>query len=279
MKLTDAQIKGRIRELARRKGADPRVLMRLYMMERFLERVSASRYRDDFIIKGGVLVTSMLGVSLRSTMDIDTSIRGHDLSVAQAKVLVAEIADIRIDDGVVFKVVGASPIMDGMEYPGVRLALEALTGKMTTPVKIDVSTGAVMTPGPVEHEYALMLEDRSISLLSYNVETVLAEKLQTILSRGVLNTRMRDFYDVHALLSAFAGDIDTAVLKRAFMATCESRRTAGAAANAAKICETISEDKALRPLWGLYQQKYPYANDMGFDSVLESLGLLLDMCR
>ena len=277
MNLTAPQIRGRIKNLAKENNADPRVLMRLYMMERFLERVSVSEYRDNFIIKGGVLVTSMLGVSLRSTMDIDTTIQNFDLSIENTRRMIESICFEHVVDGITFEIKSVAEIMDDMEYPGIRFGLEASIGRMVTPIKIDVSTGAAITPSAVEYEYKLMLEDRTISLLSYNLETVLAEKLQTILARGVLNTRMRDFYDVHVLLTTRKRDINNNVLKQAFLATCKSRQSESVIANSVKIYENIATDERLASLWKTYQQKYPYASDIDFEDVLGSLEVLMEM--
>ena len=141
MKLTPEQVKGRIKNVAKQNDADARTLMRIYMMERFLERVSVSAYRDNFIIKGGMLVTALVGVSLRSTMDIDTSIRNQNLSEEDAKRVITEIKDINLEDGVTFEIKDVSDIMDEMEYPGIRFTMNALLGKLVTPMKIDLSTG------------------------------------------------------------------------------------------------------------------------------------------
>lgn len=203
IQLTPEQVKGRIKNIAKQNHADARTLMRVYMMERFLERVANSGYKDNFIIKGGMLVTAMVGVALRSTMDIDTSIKNQNLSAEDAKNIVNEIKDIDLGDGVTFDIKEVTNIMDEMEYPGIRISMNAVMGKLITPMKIDISTGDVITPRAVEYRYKLLLDDRTISLWSYNLETILAEKLQTVLSRGILNTRMRDFYDIHVLLSLY----------------------------------------------------------------------------
>lgn len=276
MNLTDAQIRGRIKNLAKENNADPRVLMRLYMMERFLERVSASQYRDNFIIKGGVLVTSMLGASLRSTMDIDTTIQNCDLSIENMRRIIESICLEHVVDNITFDIKSVTKIMDDMEYPGIRFGLEARIGRMVTPIKIDISTGAAITPRAIEYEYKLMLEDRTISLLSYNIETVLAEKLQTILARGVLNTRMRDFYDVHVLLITRKKEIDNDVLRRAFLETCKNRASESVIANSMKIYSNIAADKRLASLWKAYQQKYPYVSDINFENALQSLNILIE---
>lgn len=277
MNLTDAQIRGRIKNLAEQNNADPRVLMRLYMMERYLERVSVSKYHNNFIVKGGVLVTSLLGISMRSTMDIDTTIQNYDLSLENTKKMIEDISSIDIDDGVDFTIKSVMKIMDDMEYPGIRFALDSRIGRMITPIKIDVSTGATITPRAIEYDYKLMLENRSISILSYNIETVFAEKLQTILSRGILNTRMRDFYDVHVLLVSHKREIDREILKRAFCATCKNRKTENIIDNLKSIYESIACDERLSLLWTLYQRKYSYAKDIDFSNVLLSLDALLKM--
>lgn len=225
MQLTPEQVKGRIKNVAKENKADARTLMRIYMMERFLERIASSKYKDNFIIKGGMLVTAMVGVALRSTMDIDTSIKNQNLSAEDARRIVNEIKDIDLGDGVTFEVKEVSNIMDEMEYPGIRFTMNAMMGKLVTPMKIDLSTGDVITPRAIEYNYKLLLDDRSINLWSYNLETILAEKLQTVLARGLLNTRMRDFYDIKTLLSIYEQDIDVDVLKKAFETTCKKRNT------------------------------------------------------
>ncbi len=270
MQLTSEQIKGRIKNVAKENKADARTLMRIYMMERFLERVANSEYRDNFIIKGGMLVTALVGVALRSTMDIDTSIKNQNLSAEDARRIVDEIKDIDLGDGVTFEVKDISNIMDEMEYPGIRFSMNAVMGTLITPMKIDISTGDIITPRAIKYRYKLLLDNRSISLWSYNLETILAEKLQTILARGLLNTRMRDFYDIRVLISIYEQDIDNDVLKRAFDATCKKRGTENLKEEATKIISAISDDAQLQILWKSYQNKYPYAVDISYEDVMES---------
>ncbi len=276
MQMTPEQVKGRIKNVAKETKADARTLMRIYMMERFLERVSISQYKDIFIIKGGILVTAMVGVALRSTMDIDTSIKNQNLSIEDAKCIVNEIKGIDLGDGVSFEISEISNIMDEMEYPGVRLTMNAVMGKLITPMKIDISTGDVITPSAVEFQYKLLLDDRTISLLSYNLETILAEKLQTVLVRGLLNTRMRDFYDIKMLLSIYSQNINYEILKSAFDATCKKRSTENLKNEASRIILVIRNDKKLLSLWESYQKKYSYASDISYKDIIESVLYLLD---
>ncbi len=271
MNLTPEQVKGHIKSIALKSKADARTLMRIYMMERFLERVSVSRYKDSFVLKGGMLVTALVGVSLRSTMDIDTSIKNQNLSIENAHRIINEIKDIDIGDGVSFEIKEVSNIMDEMEYPGIRFTLNALMGKLITPMKIDISTGDVITPKAIEYSYKLLLEDRVISLWSYNLETILAEKLQTVLARGVLNTRMRDFYDIKTLLDIYEQEIDKRIFKEAFNATCRRRGTERLTTDAPRILAAIESDKQLHALWENYKSKYPYAGGISYEDIIYSV--------
>ena len=279
MGFTPEQIKGRIKSVAKQNNADARTLMRIYMMERFLERLAQSEYRDNFILKGGILVTAMIGVAHRSTMDIDTSMKNLNLSAEDALRVVNQVKDIDLDDGVSFEVKDVSNIMDEMEYPGIRVTMNANVGRLITPLKIDISTGDVITPRAIEFNYDLLLEDRSISLWSYNLETILAEKLQTVLARGILNTRMRDFYDIRMLLDTYEDKVNKAVLKDAFAATCKKRGTDHLQEQAEEIIKIIEADEQLQVLWRAYQKKYAYAAEIDYVSVISGVRKLMDWIR
>lgn len=279
MGFTPEQIKGRIKSVAKQNNADARTLMRIYMMERFLERLAQSEYRDNFIIKGGILVTAMIGVAHRSTMDIDTSMKNLNLSAEDALRVVNQVKDIDLDDGVSFEVKDVSNIMDEMEYPGIRVTMNANVGRLITPLKIDISTGDVITPRAIEFNYDLLLEDRSISLWSYNLETILAEKLQTVLARGILNTRMRDFYDIRMLLDTYEDKVNRAVLKDAFAATCKKRGTDHLQEQAEEIIKIIEANEQLQVLWRAYEKKYSYAADIDYASVISGVRKLMDWIR
>lgn len=279
MGFTPEQIKGRIKSVAKQNNADARTLMRIYMMERFLERLAQSEYRDNFIIKGGILVTAMIGVAHRSTMDIDTSMKNLNLSAEDALRVVNQVKDIDLDDGVSFDVKDVSNIMDEMEYPGIRVTMNANVGRLITPLKIDISTGDVITPRAIEFNYDLLLEDRSISLWSYNLETILAEKLQTVLTRGILNTRMRDFYDIRMLLDTYEDKVNKVVLKDAFAATCNKRGTDHLQEQAEEIIKIIEADEQLQVLWRAYQKKYSYAAEIDYASVINGVRKLMNWIR
>ena len=196
---TSRQLKDKVRNMARGDSAKAQLLIRNYGMERFLERVSLSEHRDNFILKGGMLVSALVGLENRATMDIDTSIRNMPLDTIAAKAMVEEIIAVPVDDNIRFEINDFGTIMDDAEYSGVRISLNAFLDATRIPLKIDISTGDAITPAAVNYQYKLMFEERYITLWAYNLETVLAEKIETVLSRSVLNTRLRDFYDLYVL--------------------------------------------------------------------------------
>ena len=273
------QLKAYIKKKAAEKHISAQLVMQNYMLERLLERISLSPYKHNFIIKGGILVTAMIGVAHRSTMDIDTSMKNLNLSAEDALRVVNQVKDIDLDDGVSFDVKDVSNIMDEMEYPGIRVTMNANVGRLITPLKIDISTGDVITPRAIEFNYDLLLEDRSISLWSYNLETILAEKLQTVLARGILNTRMRDFYDIRMLLDTYEDKVNKAVLKDAFAATCKKRGTDHLQEQAEEIIKIIEADEQLQVLWRAYQKKYSYAAEIDYVSVISGVRKLMDWIR
>lgn len=276
MALTKEQLKGRIKNLAKENNADPRLLMRLYMMERFIERASVSKYKDNFIIKGGILVTSLVGISLRSTLDIDSTIKNQSISENDAKRMIDDICKIDVGDGVSFEVKDSSTIMDEMEYPGIRFTLNVIMDGLITPIKIDISTGDVITPRAIEYQYNFLLEDRTATLLSYNLETILAEKLQAILNRELLNTRMRDFYDIYVLFSMYENTINVDVLKEAFYATCKKRNSINLIKNSNLLINTISNSDVLENRWNEYQKKFAYVQGISYEDTINNIKILLD---
>lgn len=186
---TSTQLKAKVRNMSGGDNKKAMILIRNYVMERFLERVALSQYRNNFILKGGMLVAAVVGLATRATMDIDTTVRSLTLSMENARKIVEDIITIDLQDGIDFKITKVSDIMEDHDYPGIRFVLEASLDKMKQTIKIDISTGDVITPGAVEYSYKLMFEDRFISIWSYNLETLLGEKLETIMARETANTR------------------------------------------------------------------------------------------
>lgn len=270
---TARQLKDLIRNLSKDKSADAQVLMRNYMMERFLERISLSNYKDRFILKGGMLVAAMVGLDARSTMDLDATVKGANVSVEDVENIISSILAVPIADGVEFQVKRISEIMEKAEYPGVRINMETTFDGVRTPLKIDISTGDVITPCEVRYSFKLMLEERSIEVWAYNLETVLAEKLETIISRNVTNTRMRDFYDIHILKQLHGESLSTSVLQDALVATATKRGTLEQMKDAV-VFDEIEESPIMEKLWQSYQKNYSYAADLSWHAVMDSVRAL-----
>ena len=276
---TARQLKDLIRNLSREKSADAQLLMRNYMMERFLERISLSEYRDKFILKGGMLVAAMVGLDARSTMDLDATVKGANVNVEEIENLISAIVSVPIDDGVKFQLKSISEIMDEAEYPGIRVSMTTTFDGVVTPLKIDISTGDAITPREVRYSFKLMLEDRSIDIWAYNLETVLAEKLETIITRTTTNTRMRDFYDLHILSQLHGQSIIPADLRAALIATARKRGTEKYLADAPAAFDEVEADPNMEKLWRAYQKKFSYAADLSWHTVVESIRSLYRLAR
>lgn len=276
---TARQLKDLIRNLSREKSADAQLLMRNYMMERFLERISLSEYRDKFILKGGMLVAAMVGLDARSTMDLDATVKGANVNVEEIENLISAIVSVPIDDGVKFQLKSISEIMDEAEYPGIRVSMTTTFDGVVTPLKIDISTGDAITPREVRYSFKLMLEDRSIDIWAYNLETVLAEKLETIITRTTTNTRMRDFYDLHILSRLHGQSIVPADLRAALIATAKKRGTEKYLADAPAAFDEVEADSNMEKLWRAYQKKFSYAADLSWHTVVESIRSLYRLAR
>ena len=274
---TAKQLKDLIRNLSKKKSADAQILMRNYMMERFLERISFSKYQDRFILKGGMLVAAMVGLDARATMDIDATIKGADVNVEAIEEMILEIISVPIEDGVAFRIKQVTEIMDEAEYPGVRVSMETEFDGVRTPLKIDISTGDVITPKEIRYSLKLMLEDRSINIWAYNLETVLAEKLETVISRNITNTRMRDFYDIHILLKLYGNTLDKTTLSNALQATAKKWQTVRHLSDAQEIFEEVQNDSNMQKLWKAYQKKFSYASDISWETVMENMMKLYHM--
>ncbi len=273
---TSRQLKALVRNRSHGDNAKAMTLIRNFIMERFLERMSLSKYSGNLILKGGLLVASMVGLENRATMDIDTTIRNYNLSAENMRKMVEDIIAVSLDDGIQFAVKSVESIMDEAEYPGIRFKLEAVLDTMKTPLKMDISTDDVITPGEVNYEYKLMFEERSIPLLAYNLETVLAEKMETIISRGTLNTRMRDYYDLMILNIIKSDAINYADLAKALEATSRKRNSYELLLNSRHILEQIKSDAGLMEQWGIYQRKFDYAVNYAWEDIVKNVEQLFE---
>lgn len=274
---TSRQLKDLIRNMAHSDSAKSQMLTRNYAMERFLERVALSKYRDNFILKGGMLVSAMVGLDNRATMDIDTTIRNFPLDTDTAKRIVEEIAAVEVGDNIRFEIKDIGTIMDEAEYGGVRISLDAFLDTMKMPLKIDISTGDVITPSEITYRYKLMFEDRHIDLWAYTLETVLAEKIETVLARLNANTRLRDFYDLY-ILQITGLRIDLPTLKTALAATCRKRGSEAVLIDYTSRLDDIGGSPVMKSLWESYQKKNSYAAGIAWETVMNAIRALCDSC-
>ena len=270
------QLKAIIKNIALEKSISAQLVMQNFMLERFLERVSVSKYQDSFILKGGFLIAAMVGLDSRATMDMDATIKGIPVTEDTVKKMFIEICDIPLQDDVTFSFISIGDIREDDEYSGFRVSLSANFPPMAVPLKLDITTGDKITPKEISYEFKLLLEDRSIRVLAYNLETVLAEKLETIISRGNQNTRARDFYDVYILSKLQSNNIEIEQLKSAIQATAEKRGSYMLLSNYKVILETILDSEDMQVGWRRYQKGFEYANDISFEDTCISVKTLMN---
>lgn len=263
-------VKAKIKNKAGGSSDKSQIMLRIYLMERLLERVSLSRYRDNFVLKGGLLVSSLVGVDMRSTMDIDTTVKSLPLNKSAIQKILEEIMAIGLEDGVLFRITKVQDIMEGHEYEGVRFMIDCTMDKLKQTIKMDISTGDEITPKAIAHELPLIIEDRTIELWAYNLETLLAEKLETIMVRAEANTRMRDFYDIHVLLEQDAVPIDRDTMKAAFYATCNKRGSIELIGTIDDVINKIADDETMRQLWNNYRKTNYYVGALEWEEVIGS---------
>lgn len=267
-------LKAKIRNIAKSKNIPAQVILQNYMFERFLNRLSVSEYKEKFVLKGGMLVAALVGLDNRATMDLDTTLKNLPLTPEAIEKAINEIFEINLNDDVKFRLKNISPIREDDIYGGYRVALDAIYETIVTPMTIDVSTGDVITPNAVQFNFTGIFDDElKFELWAYNIETVLAEKVETILRRSVFNTRPRDFYDAYILIST--QKFDKAVFAEALDKTIEHRGTASQINNFASTMEVISESSDLQKMWSNYQKQFAYAKDVSFEDVCKAVAGLI----
>ena len=265
------QLKALIKNIALRKHIAPQLVMQNYMLERLLERISLSKYQPIFILKGGFLIAAMVGWDTRSTMDMDATLKGFPVKEETVRDMFLDIISVNVDDSIVFSFESVEEIREGDEYTGYRVHIKANFQKMAVPLKLDITTGDIITPREVEFVYKSSFEDKKINILAYNKETILAEKLETIISRGDQNTRPRDFYDVFILSKLFVDQIDKSVLRESLEKTAVKRGSLSLMSNFLSISETILQSEEMQKQWAKFSNNYNYANNLSLADVLNSV--------
>ena len=270
------QLKAYVKNLAKEKKISAQIVLQNYMLERLLERISLSEYRDNFILKGGFLLAAMVGLDTRATMDMDATIKGLPVTKETISQMFVDVCKIHIEDDISFEFSGIEDIREDDEYSGFRVSLSGNYPPMAVPLKIDITTGDKITPREMVYTFNLMFEERSINVLAYTLETILAEKLETIISRGDQNTRPRDFYDVYILNTLQKKNIDNQILKEAFAATVKKRGTEHIVTNYKEIIEIVLNSSAMKDQWTRYQKEFDYAKDIQFEDACMAVERLLN---
>ena len=277
---TSEQIKGAIRNISKKTGVNPNSLLQMCLFEGILEKISKSKYRENFILKGGLLISSLIGVDVRSTMDMDTTLRGIPLNEVSITKILNEILAIEIDADIEYKLIKLSPIRQEDVYEDFCASISCIFGKINATLNIDITTGDVITPREMNYSYSKILEEGTIPIMTYTIETILAEKFETISSRNITTTRARDFYDLYMIYSIYKDKIDKDILRKAIERTSKYRGSFETALQYKEIVELFRESETPKKLWKKYTQNNPYAKDVDFldtISVYEEIGTVLNV--
>lgn len=267
-------IKAKIRNLAKNNNLSSQEVLQMFLFERFLERLSKSDYRSNFVIKGGFLVSSLIGISNRTTMDMDSTIKGLPLTEENITKVVNSIINIEVNDGIQFEIKDVNYIRESDEYENFRVSLVANIGKTKNPMKLDLTTGDTITPREIEYSYPCIFHEKNIEVLAYPVETIIAEKYESIIKRNITTTRMRDFYDLYALYNLKKKEIDMDILRTAIIRTSSRRESLELMKIANEIIEDIKNDPYLKELWNVYVSENKYIGELSFDNVVDVIKII-----
>lgn len=268
-------LKAKIKNLAKNKNMSAQVVLQNYMFERFLERISKSQYKNKFILKGGMLIAAIVGIDNRSTMDMDATIKGYPLNEEALSQAIKEICEINVSDDVTFSFIKVEAIREEDEYGGFRVSIQSVLDNIITPMQIDITTGDAITPREILYNFKKIFEESTIDIWAYNIESVLAEKYETILRRGEFNTRPRDFYDVYILTKT--QEFDKKIFGEAVIKTSEHRGTQHIFDGIEKRIAIIENSKDLQNLWNKYRKNYSYAKEISYEEVSSILNELLEL--
>ncbi len=272
---TSKQLKDLINNKAKKYNLNPQILLTRFFMERFLERISLSKYKSNFILKGGILISSMVGVDNRMTKDMDLTVKGLPLNELFLKNAISEIINIKLDDGTVFELIDINEIREEFEYSGFRARLNAKLNKTQNIIQLDITAGDSITPREINWKYNLLIENREINIVCYPIETILAEKLESILSKNIVTTRMKDFYDCYVLYNFYSKTINNKTLSDALRRTAKTRNTEYIYDNSKQTISLVENDEQLKFLWHAYSSQFSYANGITYENICNVLKEIL----
>lgn len=268
---TPEQLKGTIRNMAEKKKLRAQEILQMFLFERILDRLANSDYKENFILKGGLLISSMIGIGERTTMDMDTTVRGIQMEEDEIVLAIKNILAINVDDGIVFEYQSIEPIREDDAYNNFRIHIRAKYGKIDSPMKIDVTTGDVITPAAIRYDFPMLFDEKSIPVMAYTLETILAEKYETIIRRNIGTTRARDYYDLHTLYRSRKEEVRPDVLKSAVLHTAQKRDSVQDMNEWKDILKDIREEPQMYLLWDNYVAENKYIGDLEFHLVLDTV--------
>lgn len=275
----EMQLKALLKDLSVKFGITPQATLQMYCLERLLDRIAVSRFRDHFVIKGGFLIASILGIGSRSTMDIDATVKGFSVSYENVESVFKEICDIDIADQLTFSFDRIEEIREKDNYLGLRVFVECRYGKINVPLTVDLTTGDTIIPQEIEYIYKCVFDNKVIPILAYSLENVFAEKLNTIISRGVANTRTRDFYDVYTLYALKKKELNFETLRIALEATSRRRNTSKILEEYPQILEAIKADSLQNDFWRRFVAKNPFAKGVTLSQAIDCAKEMLDLAE
>lgn len=275
----DASLRGKVRAVAKKNGLRAQEVLQMYLFEHLLLRLAASPYSDRFVLKGGLLISFMIGLAQRTTMDMDATVVGMSMDRESVERAVTEVCSTAVGDGMEYAFERVEPIREDDEYANWRVHIRVRYGRMDAPVKVDITTGDSIVPSQTEYPHPLMFEGGSVNVMSYPLATVLAEKFKTVVRRGTANTRGRDFYDIYALMKVYGDDIDFVEVKAALNATAAKRGSSSLMPEYHSVLESVRASDQMVSVWDSYTKSAPYTSGTSFDEVVDAVLELGDRGR
>ena len=276
--MTSEKLKGKIKSFSEKNNLKAQEVLQMYFFERFLTRLEKSRYRVNFIIKGGFLISSIIGIQNRTTMDIDTTIKGLPVKEEIIKERILKILSIEVNDGIEFVLGKIENIREISEYENYRLHLTANFEKIKNPLKIDITTGDVIIPSEIEYSYETIFKEK-LNILAYSLETLIAEKYETIIKRNITTTRLRDFYDIYMIFKLKNDKINVNNLKQAIWETEKNRNSMEEILESKEILEDVKNDEYLNKQWNIYKKENKYVDNIQFSEILKLLNKIADIVQ
>jgi len=275
--ITAEKLKTQVKTKANKNNSQPQDVMQMYFFERLLYRISISKYKHNFILKGGLLLSAIFGDERRTTQDMDAMIKGIELDFDLLKKIIEEIVIVELDDEIKYEVLKYKDIREEDKYGGIKIFLMAYKEHLKVPLSIDISINDPITPRELEFKYKCMFDDKYINIMTYTIETIIAEKFQTLIEDTIGNTRAKDFYDLYVLLTENIDDIDKEILIMAIKNTFKRRETSNLLSEIDIRFEEISKSEILENSWAKYRNTHKYANEINYQEIIEAITMIVDL--